>query len=576
MTAPIATNSSVPNTNASAAKPKADAGHEGHRDTSREIFETIVFVVVLVLLLKLFVAEAFVIPTGSMAPTLWGDQVRCTCRKCGHKFPINVAAGQNGKHLNINAYICENCGYHCNEKDDAKNDFSSASSGDRVLVSKYEYHLRNPHRFEIPVFRYPVEPFVVTAQNSSLDLQGMNYIKRLVGLGGETLAVFAGDLYTTTDLDYKHIPRDQQPQNELEAWQFRYMYAKDDVAKKYFKAGKFKIVRKTPDQVLAVRRIVFDLDHQPDGPIGIRKTRWHPSSQEGSGWEMEDKGFKHTGDVPGTMIYQHLDPWHETPPQLINDAIGYNCGVGERMGDPFPGIRPDPKFFANHWVSDLIVECTVEINSADAEFVMDLSKGQNRLLATFSKGECRLSRMNSGSAVETRTEMGKIATKMTKPGKYALRFANVDSRLTVWVDNKPLRFSDDQCDYSPPDPTKNFESFDKNDMEQPARITATGDVTCSKVSLWRDLHYNCSFPSEHDLGRIPFEPDKEDIPDCQYNGLYLQTYYVQPGHYLMMGDNTNSSKDSRSWGVVPDRLMLGRAVVIYWPGLPNWRLRVIE
>src|SRR5271156_3648874 len=41
------------------------------KDAFREIVETVVFVVVLVLLLKAFIAEAFVIPTGSMATTLW-------------------------------------------------------------------------------------------------------------------------------------------------------------------------------------------------------------------------------------------------------------------------------------------------------------------------------------------------------------------------------------------------------------------------------------------------------------------------------------------------------------------------
>ena len=40
------------------------------RNGPRELVETVVFVVVLVLLLRSFVAEAFVIPTGSMAETL--------------------------------------------------------------------------------------------------------------------------------------------------------------------------------------------------------------------------------------------------------------------------------------------------------------------------------------------------------------------------------------------------------------------------------------------------------------------------------------------------------------------------
>ena len=44
----------------------------GKRDTPREIAETLVFVIVLVLVMKLFVVDAYVIPTGSMGETLYG------------------------------------------------------------------------------------------------------------------------------------------------------------------------------------------------------------------------------------------------------------------------------------------------------------------------------------------------------------------------------------------------------------------------------------------------------------------------------------------------------------------------
>jgi hypothetical protein len=60
-------------------------------DTVREILETIVFVVVLVMILKTFLAEAFVIPTGSMATTLLGYQIQKTCPECGHSFPVNCS-----------------------------------------------------------------------------------------------------------------------------------------------------------------------------------------------------------------------------------------------------------------------------------------------------------------------------------------------------------------------------------------------------------------------------------------------------------------------------------------------------
>ena len=41
--------------------------------------------------------------------------------------------------------------------------------------------------------------------------------------------------------------------------------------------------------------------------------------------------------------------------------------------------------------------------------------------------------------------------------------------------------------------------------------------------------------------------------------------YVQPGHYLCLGDNSQASSDSRDWGLVPERLMLGRALLVYYP-----------
>lgn len=63
-----------------------------HKDNTREIIETVVFVIVLVLLLKTFVAEAFVIPTGSMAPTLLGYHRKVTCDKCGYHFLLNASS----------------------------------------------------------------------------------------------------------------------------------------------------------------------------------------------------------------------------------------------------------------------------------------------------------------------------------------------------------------------------------------------------------------------------------------------------------------------------------------------------
>ncbi len=65
----------------------------------------------------------------------------------------------------------------------------SFSSGDRVLVAKFLYdtHLTEPNRFDVVVFKYPQEPIEKNVPK--------NYIKRLLGLPGEIIAIFFGRLY---------------------------------------------------------------------------------------------------------------------------------------------------------------------------------------------------------------------------------------------------------------------------------------------------------------------------------------------------------------------------------------------
>lgn len=40
---------------------------------------------------------------------------------------------------------------------------------------------------------------------------------------------------------------------------------------------------------------------------------------------------------------------------------------------------------------------------------------------------------------------------------------------------------------------------------------------------------------------------------------------IPAGHYFMMGDNRGSSDDSRFWGPVPDKWIIGGAFATYWP-----------
>ena len=249
------------------------------------------------------------------------------------------------------------------------------------------------------------------------------------------------------------------------------------------------------------------------------------------------------------MRYQHLlvprsqplEKNEDPKPELIRDFLAYNSDNGDHPN-------------GTNWVGDLIVECTVKVEAMKGTLSLELSKSADRFWAEFDlqKQTIALMRQSDGGQPE---ELASTASGISGPGTYKLRFANVDSRLTVWVDEKlPFKSNDRKdggVDYLPWIPADASSAVmtayenNKNNL-QPASIGASGgaEFAVSHLQLWRNTYYTTAEASA------------------------VRTMFVQPGHYLCLGDNSTQSSDGREWGLVPQRLLLGRALLVYYPFWP--------
>src|SRR6056297_533064 len=116
----------------------------------RETVEAFVVAFVLALLFRAFIAEAFVIPTGSMAPALMGAHKDLFCSQCGQQFPVGASLENRDAALEnvVVGGVCSNCRY-VNPLDLAANPDHGTFNGDRILVSKYAYALSEPKRWDV-------------------------------------------------------------------------------------------------------------------------------------------------------------------------------------------------------------------------------------------------------------------------------------------------------------------------------------------------------------------------------------------------------------------------------------------
>jgi len=163
-----------------AAKPKEDLQKAHRRRKNREslleTLESIIVAFVLAFLFRAFIVEAFVIPTGSMGPTLYGQHAELECTDCGWKFSIGAESKRGGGPSLSTPPVCPNCLLPQRVPPSVP-----LYSGDRILVLKFLYDFDDPQRWDVIVFRNPNDP-------------AQNYIKRLIGLPRETVELVDGNV----------------------------------------------------------------------------------------------------------------------------------------------------------------------------------------------------------------------------------------------------------------------------------------------------------------------------------------------------------------------------------------------
>ena len=148
------------------------------------IFEELITAVVLALLFIEFVMGAYQIPTGSMADTLKGAHFRLCCSQCGYKYDYGFMP-QIYEHLDRVQSRCPNCGHYR-----SIGATTPIANGDRIMVLKCIYQFFEPKRWDVVVFKNPLDPKI-------------NYIKRLVGRPGETVEIIDGDIYIDGQISRK-------------------------------------------------------------------------------------------------------------------------------------------------------------------------------------------------------------------------------------------------------------------------------------------------------------------------------------------------------------------------------------
>ncbi len=531
-------------------------------DTIKETIESIIIALVLAFVFRAFVVEAFVIPTGSMAPTLLGQHMQLVSPESGYKFTADPSMV-----ISPNKTMTEQTVRGIDPmsgSDILLRPGTRVNAGDRILVQKYIYNFFEPRRWDVVVFKNPEDPAV-------------NYIKRLVGLPGETLWIIEGNLYV------------KQPD------------------------GPWRIARKTDTsenhRAMKVQRTVW----QP-----IHRTQYTAYDSTESPWKTKAGDWQSQGyrgfvlnspssvDDPAVLqfdLHQVLNPRPEVSPYqypynhlstqnlqpepiedvrllvavelMTSSHTGGKAGghVGGNAGGNVGGVR----------LSTTARLDTHPDRPVTLSAVIDPT-GRARLEAIDHESAQPLARV----LAETRIDALSVGQTSV------LELWYVDQEASLWVDGKQVLrwgFELDIDTLRERLPMVHNTHQQDPDKQQPILRVEISDATAKvhRVEVDRDLFYSTLFSDGHQSrgtlakGIHLYQRGGEEAARARQEPLVLGE-----DEFFCLGDNSPRSKDGRLWdtlnpwiqhrqfdgelrlGVVPRDMMIGRAFCVYWPAPYRW------
>ncbi|MCH2182901.1 MAG: signal peptidase I [Mariniblastus sp.] len=537
----------------------------------RETIESIIIAVVLALMFRAFEAEAFIIPTGSMAPTLQGQHMDVECKQCGLQYRTGASFDSGSTPLaerqTVTRTVCPICQYEMVM--DRRNPDHKSNSGDRILVDKFVYDFSDPERFDVIVFKNP--------NNGK-----QNYIKRLVGLPGDNLLIENGDIYNM-------VPAG------ADQWQR-------------------EIIRKPADKLKVMLQLVDDTDFIAPSLTAVNwPSRWQSWNGDlPNGWSVVMVGdhpnfVVDAGNETAWLSYRHLVPRSEewvdieqgVRPSRIEDDLGqlvtdyytYNDKVvrkssGEVVGD---------SSLAGHWVGDLALEADLQVESDAGSLFLRAVEGGADFLCEIDVASGKATLTSNDETVkfvagERQASQATGQTGIRGEGSYQVMYANADDRIYLWVDGRLVEF--DAPDYVRSSPVLPSWTSENHGDAEPLGVGARNiKLTVSRLKVFRDIYYTAA-TNRDQIGAeflgasrlTPFQqiqqrrllfqsPSQWAQPESkqifqQNKGRDKPMFPLGEGQYFPLGDNSPSSLDARVWNgphYLPEELLIGRAMFIYWP-----------